>query len=71
MMAMTDECCLHFCGEGYGLADFRRMMTRLVELEHSQYSYSNTLVAMVSAMWLGAAPGDADRTGALYIWTFS
>ena len=38
MMAMTDECCLHFCGEGYGLPDFRRMMTRLVELEQSQYS---------------------------------
>ena len=27
--------------------------------------------SMVSAMWSGAAPGDADRTGALYIWTFS
>ena len=21
MMAMTDDCCLHFCGEGYGLED--------------------------------------------------
>ena len=46
MMAMTDECCLYFCGEGYGLDDFQRMMTCLVEREDSQYSYKNTLVAM-------------------------
>lgn len=46
MMAMTDECCLYFCGEGHGLEDFRRMMTQLVEREDSQYSYRNTLVAM-------------------------
>ena len=46
MMAMTDDCCLYFCGEGYGLDDFRRMMTMLVGREDSQYSYKNTLVAM-------------------------
>ncbi|MBQ9678217.1 MAG: GNAT family N-acetyltransferase [Prevotella sp.] len=46
MMAMTDDCCLHFCGAGYGLADFHRMMTLLVEREDSQYSYKNTLVAI-------------------------
>ena len=46
MMAMTDDCCLYFCGEDYGLEDFRRMMTMLVEREDSQYSYRNTLVAM-------------------------
>ena len=46
MMAMTDECCLHFCGEGHGLDDFMRMMTLLVEREDSQYSYRNTLVAV-------------------------
>lgn len=46
MTAMTDECCLYFCGEGYGLEDFRKMMTALVEREDSQYSYKNTLVAM-------------------------
>ena len=45
MMAMTDECCLHFCGEGYGLEDFHKMMTRLVERVDSQYSYVNTYVA--------------------------
>ena len=46
MTAMTDDCCLYFCGEGYGLEDFRKMMTMLVEHEGSQYSYRNTMVAM-------------------------
>ena len=46
MTAMTDNCCQYFCGEGYGLEDFRRMMTMLVGREDSQYSYRNTLVAM-------------------------
>ena len=46
MMAMTDDCCLYFCVNGYGLEDFRKMMTLLVEREDSQYSYRNTLVAM-------------------------
>lgn len=46
MTAMTDECCLYFCGEGRGLDDFRQMMTMLVEHDDSQYSYRNTLVAM-------------------------
>jgi len=46
MMAMTDDCCLYFCGLGYGLDDFHQMMTRLVEREDSQYSYLNTLVAV-------------------------
>ncbi len=46
MMAMTDDCCLYFCGDGYGLDDFRKMMTLLVKREDSQYSYKNTLVAL-------------------------
>ena len=46
MMAMTDDCCLYFCGDGHGLEDFRSMMTMLVEREDSQYSYRNTLIAM-------------------------
>ena len=46
MMAMTDDCCLYFCGEGYGLENFLKMMTMLVEHGDSQYSYRNTLVAM-------------------------
>jgi DNA-3-methyladenine glycosylase I len=45
MMAMTDDCCLFFCDDSYGLDDFRKMMTMLVEREDSQYSY-NPLVAM-------------------------
>ena len=46
MLAMTDDCCLSFCGEGYGLDDFYKMMTLLVEREDSQYSYKNTRVAL-------------------------
>ncbi len=46
MMAMTDDCCLSFCGEDYGLDDFYKMMTLLVEREDSQYSYKNTLIAL-------------------------
>lgn len=46
MMAMTDDCCLFFCGDGFGLEDFHKMMTKLVERNDSQYSYTNTLVAM-------------------------
>ncbi len=55
MMAMTHECCLHFCGVGYGLDDFRRMMTLLVERDDSQYSYRNTLVAMNDNQVIGIA----------------
>ena len=55
MTAMTDDCCLHFCGVGYGLEDFRGMMTMLVEREDSQYSYRNTLVAMDGAKLVGIA----------------
>ena len=53
MMAMTDDCCQYFCGEGYGLEDFHKMMTMLVETEVSQYSYKNTLVAMASGRVVG------------------
>ena len=55
MMAMTDECCLYFCGEGYGLDDFRRLMTLLVECENTQYSYQNTIVAVDGTKVVGAA----------------
>ena len=55
MMAMTDDCCLHFCGDGYGLDNFRKMMTMLVEREDSQYSYRNTLVAMDADKVVGLA----------------
>ncbi len=55
MMAMTDECCLYFCSDGYGLDDFYAMMTRLVEREDSQYSYKNTLVATDDGQVVGIA----------------
>ena len=55
MAAMTDDCCLYFCGEGYGLDAFLKMMTMLVEREDSQYSYRNTLVAMDGHMVVGIA----------------
>ena len=58
MTAMTDDCCLHFCGEGYGLEDFRKMMTILVEREDSQYSYRNTLVAMDADKVVGISVSD-------------
>ena len=45
MMAMTDECCLYYTGEGQTIEDFRKTMTRLVESTGSQYSHENTLVA--------------------------
>jgi ribosomal protein S18 acetylase RimI-like enzyme len=55
MMAMTDECCQYFCGDGYGLEDFFRMMCHLVEREDSQYSYKNTLVAMDGQQVVGVS----------------
>ena len=55
MMAMTDDCCLYFCGDGYGLADFHVTMTMLVERVDSQYSYQNTLVAMDGDKVVGIA----------------
>ncbi len=55
MMAMTDECCLHFCGQGYGLNEFFGMMVSLVEREDTQYSYKNTLVAMADEKLVGIA----------------
>jgi DNA-3-methyladenine glycosylase I len=62
MMAMTDDCCLYFCGEGYGLDDFCKMMTMLVEREDSQYSYRNTLVAMDADKVVGISVSyDGDR----------
>ena len=47
IMAMTEECCLHFCGPGHDIRDFRRVMTSLVSRSDTQYSYNNTLVATI------------------------
>lgn len=46
MLAMNHECCQYFAGERHTLADFERMMARLVERNDSQYSHRNTLVAL-------------------------
>ena len=46
IMAMTEECCLHFCGEEHNIDDFRNVLIRLVESDESQYSYLNTLCAV-------------------------
>ena len=55
MVAMTDDCCLNFCGEGRGLDDFRQMMTLLAEREDSQYSWQNTFVALEDDKVVGIA----------------
>ena len=47
IMAMTEECCLHFCGPDHDIDDFRRVMTSLVARPDTQYSYNNTLVATI------------------------
>lgn len=62
MTAMTDDCCLYFCGDGFGLNDFHKMMTMLVERENSQYSYRNTLVAIDGDKVIGISVSyDGDR----------
>lgn len=55
MVAMTDDCCLNFCGEGKSLDDFRHMMTLLVERDDSQYSWRNTIVALDGDVVVGIA----------------
>ena len=38
MTAMTDDCCHYFCGEGYGLEDFRK---RRFAVQLSEYLGGN------------------------------
>lgn len=45
MEAMNPQCCQNFAGPKHTLVDFHRMMTKLVEMEDSQYSYRNTMIA--------------------------
>lgn len=45
MEAMDYECCQNWAGPDYSLDDFRCLMQRLVEMDESQYSYRNALVA--------------------------
>ncbi|MDY4038591.1 MAG: GNAT family N-acetyltransferase [Prevotella sp.] len=46
MTAMNHECCRYFTGSNHSLAEFERVMTRLVTSADSQYSYLNTLTAL-------------------------
>ena len=46
MTAMNHECCRYFTGSNHSLAEFERVMTRLVTSADSQYSYRNTLTAL-------------------------
>lgn len=46
MLAMNYDCCRHFTGPDHTLDDFERVMTDLVSSDNSQYSYTNTLVAL-------------------------
>ncbi|MGM9776747.1 MAG: GNAT family N-acetyltransferase [Prevotella sp.] len=55
IMAMTEECCLHFCGPGHDIRDFHRVMTSLVARSDTQYSYINTLVATIETAPLQSA----------------
>jgi hypothetical protein len=49
MTAMTDDCCLYFCEEGYGLEDFCRMMTMLVELSSR---LPKSILAKIIRAWM-------------------
>ncbi|MBO5187006.1 MAG: GNAT family N-acetyltransferase [Prevotella sp.] len=44
-MAMTDECCMHFCGERHTPDDFRTLIAALAARRGTQYSYENTICA--------------------------
>lgn len=48
MTAMTDECCRHFYGEHHTADDFLELMTRLVSMCGTQYSYENTICAVAA-----------------------
>lgn len=45
MEAMNLDCCQWFAGPNHTLKDFHQLMTRLVAMDNSQYSYRNTLIA--------------------------
>ena len=47
MEAMNHDCCQWFAGPHHTLSDFHQLMTELVRRTDSQYSYLNTLVAVV------------------------
>ena len=46
MEAMNYDCCKYFTGEDHTLEEFEEMMTYLVSIKGTQYSYENTIVAL-------------------------
>ena len=57
MEAMDADCCRNFASPHHTLADFHRLLTRLVGMEHTQYSYRNTLTAMQGRRLAGIITG--------------
>lgn len=57
MEAMNLDCCQWFAGPNHTLKEFQDLMTRLVEMDHSQYSYRNTLAAHVDGELAGILVG--------------
>ena len=55
MTAMSEDCCAYFYGEQHTAEDFHLMLTELVEMEHSQYSYRNTILALADERIAGIA----------------
>lgn len=49
MEAMSTDCCQNLAGPRHNLADFHRVISKLVLMEDSQYSYKNTLVGVTSS----------------------
>lgn len=54
MEAMNHDCCQWWAGPHHTLNDFHQLMTSLVQRTDSQYSYLNTLVAVVADEVVGA-----------------
>lgn len=57
MEAMNLDCCQWFAGPNHTLQEFQELMTRLVEMDSSQYSYRNTLTAHVGGELAGILIG--------------
>ena len=53
MEAMSTNCCQNLAGPHHNLADFHRVISKLVKMDDSQYSYKNTLMGMTPVVsWL-------------------
>lgn len=57
MEAMDYDCCKNFAGPDHSLDDFHEMMTALVRMDDSQYSYRNTIVAVSEGQIAGSLTG--------------